>query len=315
MRALVAERKGEPAALQQRAEPEASGDEVVLTTAWSSLNYKDGLAVAGRPGVLRSLPLVPGIDVAGTAPDGSELVVTGAGLGERRDGGLAERVAVERAVAVPVPEAFGLRGAAAIGTAGVTAALAVLALERAGIPDGPVLVTGAGGGVGGFAIALLAAAGREVHASTGRGDALGDHLRALGAAAIEPRLEGEPGRPLQTARWAAVVDSVGGAPLVNAIAQTVPGGTAAACGLAASADLPGSVLPYILRGVTLTGIYSVDLVPTLRLAAWDLLASRLDPAHVDRMVEREIGLADVPAAAEDVLAGRVRGRVLVDPTR
>ncbi|MFD1720411.1 acryloyl-CoA reductase [Amnibacterium endophyticum] len=315
MRGLVAEHKGEPAALQDRPAPEAADGEVLLDAAWSSLNYKDALAVAGRPGVLRSLPLVPGIDVAGTTPDGDALVVTGAGLGERRDGGLAEQVAVEAVTAVPVPDVFGLRGAAAIGTAGVTAALSVLALERAGIPDGPVLVTGAGGGVGGWAIALLAASGREVHAATGRGDELGDHLRALGAAEVVPRLDAEPGRPLQTARWAAVVDSLGGAPLVNALAQTVPGGAVAACGLAASADLPGSVLPFILRGVTLTGIFSVDLVPTLRLAAWDLLASRLDPAHVDRMVEREIGLADVPAAADDVLAGRVRGRVLVDPTR
>ena len=308
MRALVAERRGEAAALQDRDEP--AGDGAVVAAAYSSVNYKDALAVAGRPGILRSLPMVPGIDVAGVL-DGDDVVVTGAGLGERRDGGFAEAVLVDPATAVPVPEAFGLARAAAIGTAGVTAALAVLALERAGLPDGPVLVTGAGGGVGGYAIALLAASGREVHAATGR-PALADHLTALGAAAVVDRLPGEPDRPLQSARWAGVVDSLGGGALVNALAQTVPGGAVAACGLAASPDLPGSVLPFILRGVTLTGIYSVDVVPALRLAAWDLLAARVPAAAVDRMTERTVGLAEVPAVTEDVLAGRVRGRVLVD---
>jgi acrylyl-CoA reductase (NADPH) len=193
----------------------------------------------------------------------------------------------------------------------VTAALSVLALERAGIPDGPVLVTGAGGGVGGFAIALLAAGGREVHASTGRGQELGHHLRGLGASAIVDRLPADPGRPLQEARWSGVVDSVGGGALVNAIAQTLPGGVAAACGLAGSPDLPGTVLPFILRGVTLAGIFSVDLAASMRRAAWDLLAERIDGAVVDRLVERTISLDEAPAVAEEVLAGRIRGRVVV----
>jgi acrylyl-CoA reductase (NADPH) len=311
MRALVATEKGTPAVLAEHPDP----DGTVLTGMWSSLNYKDALAIAGRPGVLRALPMVPGIDVVGRDSDGEVLVVTGSGLGERRDGGLAERVAIDPASAVRVPDAFSARQAAAIGTAGVTAALSVLALERAGLPDGPVLVTGAGGGVGGFTIALLAAAGREVHAATGRVDSLGDHLRALGAAEVVDRLPAEPGRPLQPARWAGVVDAVGGGALVNAIAQTAPGGTVAACGLAASPELPGTVLPFILRGVTLAGIYSVDLAPSLRLGAWQLLAARIGGETVDRLTERTIALGQAPAAAEDVLAGRVRGRVVVDLER
>ncbi|WP_375388045.1 zinc-binding dehydrogenase [uncultured Amnibacterium sp.] len=307
MRALVATEAGRAAAPEEHPDPTGS----VLEVGWSSLNYKDALAVAGRPGVLRSLPMVPGIDAVGAVADGRQVIVTGAGLGERTDGGLAQRVAIDPSTAVPVPDAFSPAQAAAIGTAGVTAALSVLALERDGIPDGPVLVTGAGRGVGGFAIALLAAAGHEVHAATGRADAIGDHLRALGAAEVVERLPAERGRPLQPARWAAVVDAVGGGALVNAIAQTLPGGTVAACGLAGSAELPGSVLPFILRGVTLAGIFSVDLAPSMRRAAWDLLASRLPAAVVDRMTDRVIGLADVPAAAEDVLAGRITGRVVV----
>jgi len=311
MRALVATEKGVPASLAEHADPDGS----VLTGMWSSLNYKDALALAGRPGVLRSLPMIPGIDVVGRDADGDVVVVTGAGLGERRDGGLAERVAIDPATAVPVPDAFSPQQAAAIGTAGVTAALSVLALERTGLPDGPVLVTGAGGGVGGFAIALLAAAGREVHASTGRAGLIGDHLRALGATEVVDRLPVEPGRPLQSTRWAAVVDSVGGGGLVNAIAQTLPGGVVAACGLAGSPDLPGTVLPFILRGVTLTGIYSVDLAPSLRLAAWELLAARIDGTVADRLTERTVGLEEAPGVADDVLAGRVRGRVVVDLDR
>lgn len=311
MRALVADRPGESATVRDRDDP--GGDGVLLEATWSSVNYKDALAATGRPGVLRSLPMVPGIDVVGTDRNGLEVVVTGAGLGERRDGGYAQRVVVDPGAAVPVPRAFGPVRTAAIGTAGVTAALAVQAIERSGAPDGPVLVTGAGGGVGGFAIALLAADGREVHASTGRPE-LEPHLRAMGAAHVIDRLPPDPGRPLQTARWAGVVDSVGGAPLVGALAQTLPGGVVAACGLAASADLPGSVLPFILRGVTLAGVFSVDLEPERRRAAWDLLAERLRAEDVERMVERTVGLDGVVDAARAVLAGRVRGRVLVDLT-
>ncbi len=317
MRAVVvADRQGGTAgAVTDVPDPQAGPGEVLLDVELSSLNYKDAMAVAGRPGILRGLPKTAGIDAVGRTPDGRTVVVTGAGLGERRDGGLAERVAVDPSWAVDVPMPFTPRHAAAIGTAGVTAALSVLRLQRLAPPPGPVLVTGAGGGVGGFAVALLAASGFEVVASTGRQDRLGDHLRRLGAAEVVPRLDAEVGKPLQSQRWAAVVDSVGGGPLVNAIAQTVPGGVVAACGLAASADLPGTVLPFILRGVTLTGIDSVAISAETRLAAWALLAEHCSPDLVDVMTERVIGMAEVPAAADEVLAGRVRGRIVVDVRR
>jgi acrylyl-CoA reductase (NADPH) len=259
--------------------------------------------------------MIAGIDAVGRAKTGEVFVVTGAGLGERRNGGLAERVVVDLATAVPVPPAFSARQAAAIGTAGFTAALSVLALRRLGIPAGPVLVTGAGGGVGGYAVALLAALGEEVVASTGRREALGEHLRGLGAADVVDRLDPEPGRPLQRRRWSAVVDSVGGGPLVNALAGTEPGGVVTACGLAAGPDLNGSVLPFILRGVTLAGIDSVGVPPRRRAAAWELLAAHLSPVSVERMTERLIGLEEVPAAAAEVLAGSVRGRIVVDVRR
>jgi acrylyl-CoA reductase (NADPH) len=313
---VVADRDGRTAgAVADAPDPEPAAGELLLEVDFSSLNYKDAMAVAGRPGILRNLPRTAGIDAVGRRPDGRSVVVTGAGLGERRDGGLAERVAIDPAWAVDVPMPFTAQHAAAIGTAGVTAALSVLRLQRLGPPSGPVLVTGAGGGVGGFAVVLLAASGFEVVASTGRTEQLGDHLRGLGASDVVPRLDAEPGRPLQSQRWAAVVDTVGGAPLVNAIAQTVQDGVVTACGLAASSDLPGTVLPFILRGVTLAGIDSVAIRPETRLAAWALLAEACPPGVVEAMTERVVGLAEVPAAADDVLAGRVRGRVVVDVRR
>lgn len=310
---VVADRDGRTAGeVADAPDPEAGVGEVLLEVDLSSLNYKDAMAVAGRPGILRGLPKTAGIDAVGRLPDGRSVVVTGAGLGERRDGGLAERVAVDPAWIVEVPMPFTPQHAAAIGTAGVTAALSVLRLQRLAPPPGPVLVTGAGGGVGGFAVALLAASGFEVVASTGRPEQLGAHLRGLGASDVVPRLDAETGKPLQSQRWAAVVDSVGGAPLVNAIAQTVADGVVTACGLAASAELPGTVLPFILRGVTLAGVDSVAISADTRLAAWALLAERCPPGAVETMTERVIGLAGVPAAAEDLLAGRVRGRIVVD---
>lgn len=288
-------------------------DEVLIAADWSSINYKDALAVTGAPGILRSAPMTPGVDVVGSA-DGfaGAVIATGAGLGERRDGGLAEQVVAPRDAVVAVPGPFTPRQAAAIGTAGFTAALCVLALERHGIPAGPVLVSGAGGGVGGFAVALLAAHGRAVVAATGRSDKLGDHLRALGAAEVVPRLPVDVGRSMQSVRWAGVVDTVGAGPLVNAIAQTRLGGAVAACGLAAGDDLPGSVMPFILRGVALLGVQSVTVARADRLAAWDLLRDDLAPALVDRMTERVVPLVEVPVAARDVLGGRVRGRIVVD---
>ncbi|MCU1474400.1 MAG: putative alcohol dehydrogenase, partial [Amnibacterium sp.] len=193
---VVADRDGRTAGeVADAPDPEAGVGEVLLEVDLSSLNYKDAMAVAGRPGILRGLPKTAGIDAVGRLPDGRSVVVTGAGLGERRDGGLAERVAVDPAWIVEVPMPFTPQHAAAIGTAGVTAALSVLRLQRLAPPPGPVLVTGAGGGVGGFAVALLAASGFEVVASTGRTEQLGDHLRGLGASDVVPRLDAEPGRP------------------------------------------------------------------------------------------------------------------------
>ena len=315
-RGVVVEQRDDVVATVRRlVVPPAGPGELELAVDFSSLNYKDALAVAGLPGILRALPMVAGIDAVGRTADGAMLVVTGGGLGERRDGGLAERVVVERSTAVPVPAAFSPAQAAAIGTAGVTAALSVLTLRRIGAPEGPVLVTGAGGGVGGFAVALLSALGTEVVASTGRVESLGSHLRALGAADVVDRLDDVPGRPLQRHRWSAVVDTLGGGPLVNALAQTAAGGVVTACGLVAGPDLPGSVLPFILRGVTLAGIDSVGISPEDRRAVWDLLAAQLPAAVVDRMTERVIGLDEVPAAAEEVLRGAVRGRIVVDVRR
>lgn len=279
----------------------------------SGINYKDALAVTGAPGILRTLPLVPGVDLVGTleTDPSRAVVVNGAWLGERLDGGFAERAVVPAEVVAPVPNRFGPARTAAVGTAGFTAALAVLALERHGLPDGPVLVTGAGGGVGGFAVALLAARGHEVVASTGRVEALREHLTALGAAEVVPRPDQEPGRPLQSTRWAGGIDAVGGGPLVNVLAQTTWNGAVAACGLVASPDLPGSVLPFILRGVALLGVNSVEVQPERRRAAWQLMSDHLEPALIDRMTDRTIPLADVPAVAPEVLAGRIRGRVVV----
>jgi acrylyl-CoA reductase (NADPH) len=319
MRALLA-RRGEDGstevALTDAPLREAGTGDVVVKVSHSSINYKDALAVTGAPGILRTLPLVPGVDLVGTleADPGRAVVANGAWLGERLDGGFAERAVVPQDVLVPVPEGLGAARTAAIGTAGFTAALAVLALEQHGLPDGPVLVTGAGGGVGGFAVALLAARGHEVLASTGRVDALREHLTGLGAADVVPRQDAEPGRPLQTVRWAGAIDAVGGAPLVNVLAQTAWNGAVAACGLAASAELPGTVMPFILRGVALLGVNSVEVDPERRRAAWRLMTDHLTPEVVDRLTDRTVPLAEVPAVAPDVLAGRIRGRVVVDVT-
>jgi acrylyl-CoA reductase (NADPH) len=282
----------------------------------SSINYKDALAVTGAPGILRTLPLVPGVDLVGVleSDPGRAVVANGAWLGERLDGGFAERAVVPADVLVAVPDRLGAARTAAIGTAGFTAALAVLALEQRGLPEGPILVTGAGGGVGGFAVALLAARGYEVLAATGRVDELREHLTGLGAAQVVPRPEPQPGRPLQSVRWAGAVDAVGGGPLVNVLAQTGWNGAVAACGLAASADLPGSVMPFILRGVALLGINSVEVDATRRAAAWQLLSEQLTPELIDRLTDRTVPLAEVPQVAPDVLAGRIRGRVVVDLT-
>ncbi|KQO96573.1 MDR family oxidoreductase [Leifsonia sp. Leaf264] len=296
-------------------------DAVLLDVSYSSLNFKDGLAVSGRPGVTRSYPIVAGIDVVGTVAEsadarwkpGDRVLLNGGGLSETRHGGYAEKALVPGGSLVRVPEALTDRQAAAIGTAGFTAMLSVLALERHGIgPDrGTVLVTGASGGVGSVAITLLARAGYTVAAVTGRSADNGDYLRSLGAAELIDRTElAEAGKPLQSQRWAAAIDSVGGIPLANVLAQVEYGGVVASCGLAASAELPTTVMPFILRAVSLVGINSVDAPLALREQAWSRLASDLDLARLDAMTD-EIGLAEVFAAADDILAGRTRGRTVV----
>lgn len=295
---------------------------VALDVRYSSYNYKDGLALAGR-GIVRSWPLVPGIDLVGTVTEsdaphwrvGDAVVLNGDGLGEFRHGGFATRARVRPDALVRLPAEISAWRAAAIGTAGFTAMLAVLALEDAGVgPDaGDILVTGAAGGVGSVAISLLAGRGYRVTASTGRAAEEGDYLTSLGARGILDRrtLSDAVGKPLQTQRWAGAIDSVGSTTLANILAQTTYGGAVVACGLAQGADLPTTVLPFILRSVTLTGANSVDAPRPLRQRAWDALADELDLAQLDAMTSA-IGLADTVPYAADILSGRTRGRTVVD---
>ncbi len=319
MRAIVVRESS--AAVEELEEGFLPDAPVVVDVRYSDLNYKDALAVTGRPGVVRTTPLVAGIDLVGVVresaderfEEGDWLVLNGAGLSETRHGGYATVAHVDPALAVPLPDGFTPERAAALGTAGYTAALAVLRLVMEGVsPDrGPVLVTGATGGVGSVAIMLLHAAGFEVHALTGRPDELGAHLRGLGADELLPRAEFEGrGKPLQRGTFAGVVDSVGGEVLANAIARTVPDGTVAACGLAGSHELPSTVMPFILRGVTLAGINSVQAPLADREDAWRILAQGVDADLLDAMTER-IGLDDVIDAGEQLLQGRRHGRTLV----
>ena len=296
-----------------------AGD-VLVQVACSTLNYKDALAITNRSPVVRQWPMVAGIDGAGTVLEsshpawkpGDAFVHNGWGVGESHWGCLAERARLKGDWLVKLPAAFSARQAMAIGTAGYTAMLCVLALERHGVKpgDGDVLVTGATGGVGSVATALLSARGYRVTGSTGKA-AEADYLSELGAAAVIDRAElSSPGKPLQKERWAAVVDAVGSHTLVNACAQTRYGGVVAACGLAQGSDLPGTVLPFILRGVTLAGIDSVLAPLALRQQAWDSLAKDLDPKLLDRMTH-DIELADAIEHAQALMAGKVRGRLVV----
>lgn len=302
----------------------SGSDDVVIDVKWSSLNYKDGMALTFDRGVARVSPLIPGIDLVGTVSEatsggrfavGDRVVLNGAGSGETRHGGFAERAVVDEASLVALPEAISPRRAAAIGTAGFTAMLSVLRLEADVAPgDGDVLVTGSAGGVGSIAVAILAGLGYRVVASTGRPEQT-DFLRSLGAAEVVDRgLLGEPGKPVQRPRWAGAVDSVGSHTLANVLAQTRWGGTVTACGLAQGSDLPTTVLPFILRGVSLRGINSVDAPLDLRERAWSRLATDLDPALLDSLTD-EVPLGDVIDLAEPILAGRIRGRTVVDVRR
>lgn len=297
-----------------------AGD-VTVAVEFSTVNYKDALAISGRSPVIRQFPLIPGIDFAGvvetsTYPGlvaGDRVLANGWGLSQTHHGGYAQRARVSGDWLIKVPEAFSTRQAMAIGTAGYTAMLSVLALEHGGLtPErGDILVTGANGGAGSVAIALLSSLGYRVIASTGRLEEA-DYLRSLGAAEIVDRHTlSEPGSPIAKERWAGVVDSVGSHTLANALAQTRYRGVVAAFGLAQGADLPASVLPFILRNVTLAGIDSVNAPQAARLEAWSRLATDLDLSKLARTTQ-QIGLADVPDVVSQVLKGQVRGRTVVD---
>lgn len=298
--------------------------DVTIDVEYSTLNYKDGLAITGKSPIARIHPLVPGIDLAGTVREsgsdeykpGDKVVLNGWGVGEGHWGGLAKVARLKGQWLVKLPSAFSPKQAMAIGTAGYTAALCVDALVNAGVKpeQGEVLVTGATGGVGSVAVALLKKAGFTVIASTGKSSE-GDYLTTLGAdGTIDRATLSEKGKPLQKERWAGVIDSVGSFTLANACAQTKYGGAVAACGLAQGPDFPATVMPFILRGVRLLGVDSVMAPKGPRMAAWERLARDLDPALLDT-IAKEIGMSEVIDTAADLIDGKVRGRVIVDVNR
>ncbi len=302
------------------AELPAEGD-VTVAVDYSTINYKDGLAITGKSPVVRKWPMVPGIDGAGTVlesthPDwkaGDRFLLNGWGVGESHKGCLAERARLKGDWLIPLPHGMSARTAMAIGTAGYTAMLCAMALAEQGVkPEhGEVLVTGASGGVGSIAIAILAARGYKVVASTGKLAEAG-YLKLLGAAEVIDRAElSSPGKPLQKERWAGVVDSVGSHTLANAVAQVRYGGTVAACGLAQGMDFPATVAPFILRSVRLIGVDSVMAPRSRRVDAWSNLALEMKTDTLERITQ-EITLADALAWAPKILAGEVRGRLVVN---
>ena len=295
--------------------------DVTVRVAYSTINYKDGLALTGKAPVVRKFPLHAGIDFAGTVETsddarfkpGDAVLLNGFGVGESHSGGLAQKARVKADWLVPLPAGLSARQAMAIGTAGYTAMLCVMALEKHLVlpASGDVLVTGANGGVGTVAITLLSKLGYRVVASTGRLQEA-EFLKSLGAAEVISRDElSAPGKPLAKERWAGVVDSVGSHTLANACAGVRYGGTVAACGLAQGMDFPASVMPFILRGITLCGIDSVMAPMAQRTAAWARLARDLDTAKLEALTH-EIPLCDAIQAGADILAGRIRGRVVVN---
>ena len=319
-KALVLDQQGGQTHAQIRelgADALPAGD-VLVDVAYSSLNYKDGLAITGRGKVIRSFPMAPGIDFAGTVaesqhPDykpGDQVVLTGWGVGERHWGGMSQRARAKGDWLVPLPAGLSLQQAMAIGTAGFTAMLAIMALEEHGFTPGrEVIVTGASGGVGGIAVALLAERGHAVVASTGRAEER-DYLEELGAREVIGRLPAE-GRPLESERWGGAVDSVGGATLAALLRAMAYGASVAACGNAGGAELATTVFPFILRGVNLLGVESVNCPSERRRAAWSRLAAGLPLAKLGRMTQL-VSLADVPALSQKIVDGQVRGRVVVD---
>lgn len=313
--------KGTTAAYTDFDEADLMDGDVTVRVTHSTVNYKDGLAVTGKSPVVRRFPMIPGIDFAGEVEasdssafkSGDKVVLTGWGVGETHLGGYAQKARVKSDWLVPLPDGLSAAQAMAVGTAGLTAMLCVLVLEKHGMkPDaGPCIVTGAAGGVGSTAVALLKAAGWQVIASTGRASEA-DYLKSLGADEIIDRAElSEAGRPLGKERWAAGIDAVGSHTLANLLAQTKYGGAIAACGLAQGMDLPSSVAPFILRGVSLLGVDSVMCPKQQRIAAWQRLSRDLDKDRLAAMTTH-IGFEQVMDTASDILEGKVRGRVVVD---
>jgi len=323
MKAIVISKgeSGQTVALTDFAEAELMEGDVTVRVSHSTVNYKDGLALTGKAPVVRRFPMIPGIDFAGIVEQsshpefkpGDAVILNGWGTGETHLGAYAENSRVKGDWLLPLPSGLTSAQAMAIGTAGYTAMLSVLALERAGVTpaDGPALVTGAAGGVGSVAIALLAKLGWQVIASTGRSSEA-DYLKGLGASEIIDRSElSSPGRPLGKERWAAAIDSVGSQTLANVLSQTRYGGAVAACGLAQGMDLPASVAPFILRGVSLLGIDSVMCPKPKRAEAWQRLASDLDLDKLASMT-RTVSLDEVIPVGDEILSGKVRGRIVVE---
>ncbi|WP_127088117.1 MDR family oxidoreductase [Aquabacter cavernae] len=320
-RAIMARKSeaGQTVALEAITLADLPDGDVTLDVEYSSLNYKDGLALKGLGRILRTFPMVPGVDLAGTVrasanpgfAAGDTVVLTGWGVGEHWSGGFSERARVKGEWLVKLPPNLSAREAMVLGTAGFTAMLCVEALERHGLAAGaPVLVTGAAGGVGSVAVRLLSRLGYEVSALTGR-PAEADYLKALGAAHIVDRATyAVPGKPLQSETWAGAVDTVGGGVLANVLAATAYGGAVAACGLAGGSDLPTTVFPFILRGVALLGVESVAYPTVRRAAVWARLGDLLTPEDFAHMT-REVRLEDVIGLADPILKGEVRGRTVI----
>jgi len=322
-RALVLEQRDEQVTseIRELRRDELPEGDTLVRVAYSALNYKDGLALTGKNKVVRSYPMVPGIDYSGTIEEttspefapGDRVVLTGWGVGERRWGGYAQLARVRSDWLVRLPESIDLKQAMGLGTAGVTAMLCILALEEHGLTSdkGDVLVTGASGGVGGMAVALLAALGYSVTASTGRADAR-EYLAYLGAKTVIDRGElTAPGGPLGSARWAGAVDTVGGETLAGVLRTLAYGASVAACGNAGGAEVNTTVLPFILRSVNLLGIDSLATPLTRRRLVWERLAQFMPAEKLDRMMT-VVRLAETPALAREILAGRTQGRIVVD---
>lgn len=308
-------------AIQELATKALPDGDVLVAITYSSLNYKDGMAIKGKGKIVRQLPMIPGCDLAGTVLEsmsptyhpGDNVLLTGWGVGERYWGGYSQRARLKSEWLVPLPDTLDAQRAMAIGSAGLSAMLCVMTLEDAGVPpeQGPVLVSGAAGGVGSVTVSLLANLGYQVVAVTGRADTH-DYLRALGAAEIIDRTDmAKPPRPLETQRWAGAVDTVGGTVLARVLAETRYGGCVVAIGLVGGAELSTTVMPFILRGVSLRGVDVVMCPTPRRKVAWERLARELPYATLDK-ISQVVSLEEVPYFAEEILAGRVQGRVVVD---